>query len=211
MLEFLKSFKGMKTVRGHPSMYAVLAEAEGLMLTVAPKIMLGPVVALDLRLRIRRADPEGEINLESAGSVFGFPEAEPIDSDPNDPRSGTDLMIAITTVPRTPYELGKVVYDNGILNKLVDEIGARVMGAGVKLSVEPDVIVEYFSEQLKDNLPTEAPVEKAITDFPVMVGREAISARMNALMSAQGETYEKNLNGSSGGNAEEQDGEEDPA
>lgn len=208
MLEFLSTFKGMKTVRGHPSMYAVLAESQGLLLTAAPKLMLGSVIGLALRLRIRKADPEVAMDLETAGAVFGFPEALPVDGGDEDPRSGTDVAVAISTIPRSPYELGKVVYDNGILNKLVDEVGARVMGAGVKLSVEPDVIVEYFSEQLKDNLPTEPETEKAITDFPVVVGSEAIRERMNALMGVQGETYEKNLNGSEDNADEENDGEE---
>lgn len=181
-LEFLQAFKGMKTVKGHPSIYAVLAEKDGLLLTAAPKIALGGILGLSLRIRVRKANDDAVLNSES-GSVFGLPECGDYDKSHNhgDPRIGTDLFVALSTVGVAPYELGEIVYENQVLGKIVDELHARVMGAGGTLSVEPAVIVEYFSEQLKDSLPNEKPKEKIVTDFPVVIGAHNIEARMRAI------------------------------
>lgn len=167
-------FKGLKTFpSGYGTTYATVALAKGLSLSFTPKIeSSGPVVGIFLRVRAQKEDPSA--NLSAAEDLFGFPFVE---KSPN--HASTEIFIAVELQPTDPFRVGQKVHEQGLVDKLLDELYSRVTKAGTKMLAPVSVLKEYVTSRLEDSIPTSAP--KTITEFPVVVGADAIQARYQTL------------------------------
>lgn len=173
----LGEYKGIKTFKGKPSIYGIIAEKNGLALAIAPKIGLGFVSIVDLTVRVQKMAEWA--NLEDGGALFGFPEVD--GGGPE--RRRTQLAVVVAAGPKTPYQIGRAISEHKVLESMVAAIKERVEAAGATLAVEPEVVVEYIRNAFEDRLPTTEPKE-VLTEYPVCIGREAIGNRVQEVAEA---------------------------
>ncbi len=162
----LLDFKGVKTFTSeYKTRYAIVAEKKGLSLSIAPKLGIGPLICIVLRVRAQKM--EDWANLSDAGNVFGFPELE----ERGAKHASTDIVVVVGVSPITPYVVGKAIAENKVVEKLIDAIAARLGKAGAETLVEKEALVEYVRNVFEDQIPSDEP--KQPDDFPILIGKTA--------------------------------------
>jgi hypothetical protein len=168
-------FNGVQTFEAKTgTRYGIIAEANGLTLSLAPKI--APSMGfIGIYTRVRIQKKEDWANLDDGPALFGFPEM----TQKSDQHMSCEAFVAVSLQPCTPFQVGKLIEENQILESLVGAINSRVEGAGQKLVLPVDAMTMYLRNVFETVLPSEQP--KAITTFPVCIGDDAIGNHVKAL------------------------------
>jgi hypothetical protein len=164
------AFKGVETyVSGYGTTYAVVAKKDGLSLAVAPKVLVGKVIGVALRLRAEKVSDYAD--LSKCRSVFNFPELE----ERTPQHWSTTIFVVIGLAPVSPLTLGKIIESNKIVATLIDAVEGRLASVGVSFGLPKELIYEYARNVVEDAFPSEEKPQP-ITEFPVHIG-EAASAQ----------------------------------
>lgn len=177
-LEFLKGFNGMETMvaRHTGTRYGVLAKNKGLVLAVTPKIeVTGEMIGIIVRVRAERL--EDWANLEDALNVFGFPELVT----KSETHSSMDVVVWLSRPGVGMYDIGKIIADEKIVEKVMDAIYDRAEKASVVGLTDKELAVEYMKNVFSDNLPSEPVKNFGPEDRIVCMGKEAAYKQYMAL------------------------------
>jgi hypothetical protein len=156
------------------SVYVVFAEEKGLRLGMRGDIeVFGPAVGLFARVRCQKA--KDWANLEDGPSIFNMPRL----IDRSAKHKSFEAVILVARMPTTPYHVARIVRGNDLIGKMVDEILA-MLPKKVKPLATREQLVLFLSSKLEDKLPDVEP--EPIKEFVLMVGQDAISAGMDALI-----------------------------
>lgn len=178
-------FKGIKfKTSGYGTPYGTIAEKDGLLFAVAPKVV-GPNPIAALFVRVRAEQQQDWANVVQAPDVFGFPEL----TQKSKTHMSTDVYVAVGTRPITGKHVHEIIAERKLVESVVNTIADRLEKAGAKLLVPRSVIVEFIREKYADQIPDEE--EKMLEEFPVVIGDKAISKRLTDIFEKY---YEKEVN-----------------
>lgn len=141
----------VKTIPGTTpgSVYVVAFEGDGLRVSLRPFINMHPLLlSLALRVRVETASPDGAVML--AKELFNLPFTV------KGGHASLTMAVPIMTMPFGPKEAHEIVFSNGLIAVLIDELEVKIMAhPKMKLVLEKETLFEFIANQVHDQLPVD--------------------------------------------------------